>query len=529
MNHEALYKFTAKSVGGARYNDSLILTNSSVKPDVLWNAWLNAHPVEQRQEFNCGACRQWFEKYSTLLLLERNNHGEYDLKPLAWRASLDDLSESEIEVVLTMRRLLRESVPGAPIQHRPQLLLDRKPGAEGTFKHFSAGPITQVTQFKTADHFRMDYARLAKFINEVSLDSLKEVQRLFQLDPTVNGFYRLAEPLPKLIQFKTELEAAPTQAMRKAVIAWYTNYSYLVGTINTVLGQFVTNYHSEGVDYAKGLFKTMVDPSTYCKPEALPSEIQKAIAEDKIRELGLQDSLLFDLAQANDPSIQWLMKYESPVAEPATQSVFGGVKTKDAPATKAVEDTYVGKLSWGVAWPRFLATAKRVELQVPHKPIVCGMLVAAVNREAPTVMKHTKANPEIQTATLFFQQAVHPIDLGLTMGEFIPVLGIVRTQEDVMKPENENEPWMFVIEGGNWSPACNIPNPLPLPSLIPELRDIERMIYHFGKGRDVAGKAGNAALLPIARALGKQAYNPDTEYRVQLADESWVRFHLLVA
>lgn len=538
MHLEVLYNFANNSLRQIT-DKELLVSNRTINGRKLWLEFLAMLPTEHRQENVCSSCERWFLRYANLLVIERLDDGTFLTRAAAWSLPTEHLPEFEKSIVRKMRELLEGSFPGHPVTREKPLLVDRHQGPLQQFTHFHCEkPLqTQDLGFKTAEQWYERRDRLNLFLSEISNETVMRATKLFRLDPELNGYLSQTRGVSSLVPLLQATTGKSNQE-RAAAVAWYSTFGFLYAMRSTVAGQFLTKLHSDGLPAAKGLFLTMVDPKTYMKPEAAPSEQQVEIATAIIEEMGAQNSLGFELASAKDPTIQWELQFEqpeeTPVAEVEQKSVFADVKVhnpKPKPSVPPEDVIDVGVLSWSNALRLHLTGAKQVLVNIPHnRDALLGFLTAPIDRAAPSVLKHTVANPENVMSGMYFDRLIHPFYVGFTQAEkWVSVLGVIRPPEQLAFPINENEAWAFVVPGGDWAPEIIIPNPLPLESLIPELRAVHRVLHQHNKLKATVGKAGYACLLPIARAPGKKAYNQHFVYKVQTANGDWVKFTLALA
>lgn len=497
----------------------------------LWDEYLASFPPEQRQHFNCSHCKSWFAKYATIQAVSFNGK-DLTRSAVCWEEIENDglvLSEHELALMRKMRQLVLRQTPARLVFNRKRLELDRAPGREN-FEHFYCSARTpklpSFEDLKTNDQYLANKKTLAQFLNvELQADTINQAHRLFNLDPKYAGYSTHAHRIQMVKTAKDNLAAL--SGTDRGIYLSLLALTELTTVRSGLVGAFLLKLQESGMDAAKGLFAEMADPKQYRQPSALPHSEQVRLAEAVIADLGLQDSLLFDVARADDPAMPLIAHYATDVEKAENGGVFANVKTVDQKSKVDDDVMNLGELSFAVAWTNYLQNAKSIELGINAATAATyGVVGVMQNREATPILAYDTPEARCPIAALVFNQVLP--GTALSLSNRIKVHGIV-VDPSKPNPQDPTTTWFFLTTIDTQAPAT-VGNLLPT-KVREELHDYWRVLHHYNQSRHQYIPEGSAILLPIPRVVGQNwlSTTPIQRFHVTLQDGSKVTFRVVTA
>lgn len=468
----------------------------------MWNAYLELLPPEHRQYFTCSECRRWFFKYATIQSVCFID-GQLTRNSLCWelnRLTEGQLSELEIEINNTMREMALSVTPTRLVFDRKQMLIGRAPGKENYDHFFTEHIFPKMVSFgdiKTNDEYVAKKAILTEFlVKELSIENVTAAHKLFSFDPEYAGYSTHAYRVGLV---KTAMDVlAGLSGKDRGIYLSLLPLTELTSIRANLVGEFLLELEKSGMDAAKRLFDTMVDPTTYRQPTALLKAQQVEQAEKLIAELNLKDSLLFDPAKADDPAMPLVVRYPGVPKTEAEGGVFSHLKTSETKQKADEAPIDVGILSFESAWSKYLSTALEVELEInPHVQATYGVVGVMQNREATPILRYDLPDKRCPIAALIFNKPVAGVRLALNRR--VKVDGVVVDPATMDKAAHTAQ-WFF-LTGITEQAAVTVGNLLST-QVLPELHDFWNVLHQYSVDRSQTLDPGSAILLPIARVSG---------------------------
>ena len=256
--------------------------------DILFQTYLNALPLEERQPHNCNCCKSFLRNYGNVVAFEDGK-----LRTL-WEFSLDGIYK---DVPKALHDLVANAEISSPfISKLGDLGTDfnhqDKEGRIITWEHF----YTRLPQSKVFTGYdsidseigkaRTNKAVFKRALGEISVEATETILELI----AQNSLYRGSEHKVKLQKFHTnQLNYLDTQ--NQDLFAW-ANYRACFSIRNSSIGTLLLDL-SNGMelDQAVRKFEAMVAPANYKRPTALITKGMIEKAEKSIKALGLENSL----------------------------------------------------------------------------------------------------------------------------------------------------------------------------------------------------------------------------------------------
>lgn len=262
-----------------------------VDRDEVFDVYLNAFPEEFRQEHNCNCCKSFLRQYSGIVTIEDNQ-----MVTLWDCIGLDGIYRKVTDAVADYIR----SRPITELFY----VTDTKCGTDKnydakraiTWSHFAVIAPSQLLLQKNAigpklGQTRDDKQVLKRSLDELTLDATETVLELINQ----NSLYRGKEfeaILTKFVLLQRQYKRLPDH--EKDCFCWANSPE--VGAVarirNTAIGTLLIDL-SAGMDLddAVSKFERVVAPTNYKRPTALVTPRMVEDAKEKIKELGLLESL----------------------------------------------------------------------------------------------------------------------------------------------------------------------------------------------------------------------------------------------
>lgn len=276
----------------------LFLTN--VNKDVLWETYLNGFPegtneiYKERREYDCSSCKQFIRPYGNIVAIKDNKlisiwdiEIDYPYQEVANKLSKLVKSRAIKDVFVSKLQKLG-------IDKNRQLLPD---GNIITWQHFYFElPKAFVDKSSKSEESIMGSYRDAKNVFKRSLDeiSLEAIQTTVELIGQ-KSIYRGEEHLPAIKKFlKYKKEYLKLKEKEKNNYCWnnFKEAASVSKIRNQAIGTLLVDI-SEGkeLDIAVTAFEKIMAPANYKRPTALITKKMIEQAQEKIKELGFENSL----------------------------------------------------------------------------------------------------------------------------------------------------------------------------------------------------------------------------------------------
>lgn len=357
-----------------------------VDRDALFNAYIEALPLDEKQPHNCNCCKSFLRQYGNIVAIIDGKvqtlwdfaiEAPYDLVPnmlasLIKNAPIVDVFVSKQAQLGTDHNF----------QMKPEFTTPKK------WEHFSVTlPSNKVYRGSESIESIMGVARSTKQVfkrslNELTLDSVETVMELI----AQNSLYRGEEHKAALVNFLKHKKAY-AKSQDKDLYAW-ANYRQGGKIRNSAIGTLLIDL-SENMDLDRAVsrFESVVAPSNYKRPTALVTKAMIESAEKDIKELGLEQSLYRRYATVDDIPVNDLLfvdrdiKKSSGLFDSLKDDVQVNPKTLSKVETVSI-DTFINDI---------IPTATSLEVLLENKHKNFMSLVAPIYEDAPILFNWDNA------------------------------------------------------------------------------------------------------------------------------------------
>lgn len=465
----------------------------------LWPAYLEAMPAEHRQYHTCSACRQFVERFGSLVTLGAKG----GTTPALWHE--EDAPDFYKPAVAAMaRRVSRAKVTGVFLSS------DRVWGKPetGAWHHLTVTPPdAMVFQRATQTAFQAravkaeDFKTVMRALDEFKRPHLQLALTLLRRE----ALYRSEKVLGQA-EWLHDLHVAlgAVRGSAKTHVVWRAVATAPAGFCHprsSMIGTLLMDI-AAGMDFSEvsRRFEAKMHPLRYQRPQAAPSAGAIAAAEKLVQQLGAAGSLARRFARLDEVQALWKPTPASSV--PAAGGVFGHLKPKGAaPDLNVPAQT----MTWDKFQRTVLPTAERIEFYARHRDDSYTSLVTAVHADAPPILQWDSEDKRNPVSWYFWHGGSTAEQFGLAANKFHPVAAIA------LKPsmwngghEHQGQGVMFVIDGAKDSrtpTACLFPEMLKA-----EFRAVRSVIEAYSNGSTMGGAdQASAAGVMLARGSGWNA------------------------
>lgn len=381
--------------------DSLTSTNTTlfvtgVAKDDIWDAYLAAFPegtnqvLNERREYDCTYCKQFIRPYGNIVAIVDNKLVSiWDIEGLEYPFDVVSKKLSNMVKSQPIVNVFLSDFKKLGIDSNKQMKED---GSIKIWNHFyGVLPANFVNNTSKSIESIQGSKRDVKNVFKRSLDELTLDAAQTILDLINQGsLYRGEEhkkAVTTFIEFKTKYDDEVDDS-DKDNWCWVNSVNNPVAKIrNTAIGTMLIDL-SEGVelDVAVRKFDSVMAPSNYKRPNAIFTKKMIEAAENKIIELGYEESLARRHAVVEDITINNVLFVNRDARKKMNSSVFDDMKEEIAVNPKSFSK--VDEVSIDDFVKNILPTATNIEVMMEsrHQSNLMS-LVAPVNREAPSMLK----------------------------------------------------------------------------------------------------------------------------------------------
>jgi hypothetical protein len=385
----------------------------------LFDAYLSGFDGEERQYHNCHACRQFFERYAGLVVIDDNGvtHSAIFSSPDAppeYLRAVREVIRAVTEARVTGVFYAKEAILGTP--------------QAGGWRHFfvtQVRPHLEIT--KTVGHHMAekleDHKNVLRALNEFSIPNLEQAVRLLDADQLYRAEALLggAKWLLAQAQVQAQAQTHRGRSIYKTNLLWRAITLAPAGFCHPRAGMLGTLLEDlqEGLpfDDVKRRFDAKMHPLRYQRPQAPPSVGTVQQAEKLFEQMGLAPALKRRLATMEDLECLW----KSTEEQPAGTGLFGHLKTKGASSSAPVVDTPVITMTWEKFQRKVLPLAEKIEFHVPPTNAGFCQLVTAVDPSAPPIVYWDAMAHRNPVSWYVYDNGSRPTQFGLTVNAWTVV------------------------------------------------------------------------------------------------------------
>lgn len=287
--------------------DETSLFKVDLEKDVLYTAYLDAFPLDERQHHTCNCCRAFINNYGTIVEIKNNKIKTlWDFKMDAPYDKIPQVLHDLVSNAVIKNRFISDTKK-LGVDSNKQRLED---GTIITWDHFYVPLKTSacVVAAKQIDTILGNNATTKQMferaLTSISLDAAQTVLELI----AQNSLYRGAEFREIVKTFVKQKKAYDKLSTIEQDRFVWLNCKDGGRIRNTSIGTLLVDLtEGRALDDAVRAFETIVAPANYKRTTSLVTPKMIELAEQKINDLGLGDALSRRHAIASDISVSDLL------------------------------------------------------------------------------------------------------------------------------------------------------------------------------------------------------------------------------
>lgn len=366
----------------------------SVNKDEMWELYLDSFPpgtneiYKTRREYDCNCCKSFLRRVGNVVCI----NDDLELVSI-WDTTIDDVFQPVVDAlsafvkqnVIQNMFLSTEPVAGVDVTR------DLSPESTVTsWQHLFVKLPKQYVHTSKAESVESvlgkkasDYQVFSRSMQELTTDAGKTVLELIDS----NSIYRGEEHKSAVQEFIKEKTAYDSiEPGKRANYCWTRlGKTHVTRIRNTALGTLLIDLSAGmAVDEAVAKFERVMAPTNYKRPKAVFTQKMVEAAEQKIKELGYEDSLGRRHAVIEDITVNNVLFVDR--AAKKAMGVFDSLKADVPVSPKKFDKVEEIGIDDFVANVLPHTTALEVLVEGKHQGNFMS-LVAPVNRHAPSMFK----------------------------------------------------------------------------------------------------------------------------------------------
>lgn len=354
--------------------------------DILWNAYLDNLPEEGRFVYDCRKCRDFIERYGSLVTID--NFGR--VESVLWGAIVPEYfakSVATLNYLVTSRAYTVEDIFYSDVQ---TLGTPRT----GIWAHLHVNlPYELVNKSRTRNaeqlmaEKREDRRTLINALQEYPINVVEQAVALLETDVMYRGEGVLGRAkwfldLHKAIEGETSV--VKHNLIWKAVGEAPTGFCHIKSSvIGSLLDDIVAGYSTRLII---ARFEEKMNPQSYMRSQSAPTASAIEQAEKLINKLSIADSLRRRYARFGEVSDKcfWrprgpLYKFLEKSSEAKTTGIFSHLTPKDAkPSNDISLDLPVTTMTWAKFSKTILPTAEKLSVKIDNPNRFMALVTEAV-------------------------------------------------------------------------------------------------------------------------------------------------------
>lgn len=355
----------------------------------LWDLYLNNLPEDQREHYNCNACRHFVNRFGGLVIITEDGN----TKSVLWNIESPKFFENAVNAL--RREVESATISGVFASDSKVLGIPKT----GSWSHLHAELPRELVNKSRVDSAsqimakrKEEYGMLNRALVGYKKSTVETAVNLLKTETLYRGdqclaiaewFLKLMNDVPKSHNGRN----ITWSAVAKAPAGFCHIKSGMIGTLLDDI--------EDGLDYnlITRRFAEKMSPENYMRSQAAPTENQIEQAEKLVEKLGIADSLERRYAKYDEiPNFIWEAKESKTLDadKPKTSGgVFGSVKSKEQ-INNTSTSTEMAMPTTVMTWDKFkrtvLPTADSVEVKIDNTNRLMA-LVNAVHPDAENILK----------------------------------------------------------------------------------------------------------------------------------------------
>jgi len=447
----------------------------------LYDVFLNNLPEYARQHYNCRTCRNFVNKYGTIVHID----DEGDIEPVMWKRTPIFFGEA----VKAVRNAVKKSrVIGVFITDEKRLGTPKT----GIWNHMAVDvPKGMISKDRLNNPFQKsaekleDFKMLQSAVTKYHIETIETAVNLLRSDSMYRG-----EKILGIAEWFLDVKKVVNGNSKRHNILWKKVATAPVGfchVSSSMIGTLLDDI-AEGMSFetVQRRFNEKMNPLKYQRPQVAPSAGNVARAEKIVAELGIANSLKRRFARLDEVETIWTPSYEEP--NTASTGVFAGVKTKEN-AVKKQSNLYASQTT--MTWEKFRRTVLPIAKKIEFDIEITGTnsyaaIVTAEDHDAPPIIMWDTEEHRNPFSWYMYANGSFSSEWNLPSSGYVEVTGIT-LQPNLWQPgyEHLSEGVFFILKG------CKDPKHSGS-SLFPEvlrneLREVRATIEAYSKQHNLSG------------------------------------------
>lgn len=476
--HHSFAEFTTN-------NEPLFTTNT----ENLYDIFLVNLPEEARQHYTCRACRDFVNRYGSLVAIDSET-GETN--PVMWSTSSTTAIFFRNAVEAVYKQVKNAKVTGVFLTSEKRLGMPKT----GVWHHMAVDTPAYLLHKKnylfTAGQKmaekKEDFNMLFRAVMKYKKSTVESAVNLLRS----NSLYRsekilgIAEWfLDVMKDFDDNHGKFATNQVWKRVATAPAGFCHISSSmIGTLLDDIEAGMDFEAV---KRRFDEKMNPTKYQRPQVAPAAQNVARAEEIVAKLGIANSLKRRYARLDELQKVWTPHVEKPKsARGVFGNVFGGIKTKESVNEPKPIIGHGTTMTWEKFSRTVLPTAKKIEIKTSYGRDSFAALVTAVDPEAPPIIQWDTEENRNPFSWYLYSGGSYASDWNVRTGEYVEVTGVV-LQPNLWQPgyDHQGKGVFFILKDckDKWNSASGL-----FPEIMrSELREVRATIEAYSKANPLSG------------------------------------------
>jgi len=407
--------------------------------------YLNHLPPELRQHHNCHACRNFLNRYGSLVVVQPGGY----LRPAMW--DLQDTPELYAPSIAAIDQTLRMASVTGVFLTREQHWGTR---VTGKWIHLSVEPPSHrihgscvLTPFQGMAEKAEDHKNVMRALHEFPIPTLQQALHLIQSEALYRS-EKIAGPLKWLLSLADAVSGA--KGIQKSNLVWQAVATAPAGFCHpraSMVGSLLEDLLT-GMDFAAASerFAHKMRPDRYQRPVAAPKAGNIEKAERLFETLGLAPALRRRFARPDEVAVL-LWKQSDPEPAQEKEGIFACLKAPKPTADDGREAPQT-KITWVKFAKNILPIAREISIKTPRANGPYAALVTAVDPAAPPILQWD--SPErrypVSIYTYTFGSPSH--QWNVQSDTWVPVWGITSSPAEWFgEHDHHGKAVLFLIPG----------------------------------------------------------------------------------
>ena len=452
----------------------------------LYDVFVNHLPFYARQTYNCRACRDFVNKYGSLVRISDKGY----LEPVMWnRVRTTSFFEDALQTVYAA--VSNAKVTGVFITSEKTLGTPKT----GIWEHMAVDvPKSMIyssfiyTTNQVSAAKLEDFKMITKAVSDYSIETVEAAVNLLRSDSMYRG-----DKILGIAEWFLDVQKSVKNTRLRRNILWKKVATAPAGFCHissSVIGTLLDDI-SEGmsIEDVQRRFNEKMDPLKYQRPQVAPSAGNVARAEKIVAELGLENSLKRKFARLDEIETIWkpVDKTHKLTSSTMSSGVFSDIKTKESTVKKPnIGYRSESKMTWVKFQRTVLPIATKIELDVHTRMNSYAAIVTAEDPNATPIICWDKEDHRNPFNWYLYAGGSDASRWNMSYQTYVEVTGIT-LQPNMWQPgyEHDGEGVLFILKG--CKDNYNSSSALFPEHMRGELREVRSTIEAYSKQHKLSG------------------------------------------